>query len=338
MSGTVDSIHSTISLKIKHIYKILSILSNVDVYEIAQFTQKLQIINQRYTAIILQHNFVNKSYLEFIKEININGIILDMNRLVYLINLFANKCNINIKKYIDDYEDCYIDINLDDVFINLCTSCSEELVIDETNSEYICKKCGITKKAIIEVDEQKYIDPGNRSVKPHYNPLQQFRIWIDRIQSTVAVDIDKEVIHKIVQYIQRDKIKNLDNLTCESIRSYLKEMNRADLNNIIPAIHAKITDNEPPKLTEEEIIKITGIFNRVIESYKNLKTIEKSNTKYYPYFIYKIIEITLDANKRRSDILSYIHLQSSGTVAENDAIWFEICDILGYKKKPTIRL
>lgn len=60
---------------------------------------------------------------------------------------------------------------------------------------------------------------------------------------------------------------------------------------------------------------------------KNSKVKDKKpNMRYYPYFIYKILEIViLDKNKLNS-LLECIHIQSDDTLNNHDDVWFKICE------------
>ena len=65
--------------------------------------------------------------------------------------------------------------------------------------------------------------------------------------------------------------------------------------------------------------------------YNRIKPDNKPNCPYHPYFIYKIIEQLLkdpSDQRRCSEILQSIHLQSRDTLIDNDNIWKPICESL----------
>ena len=88
-------------------------------------------------------------------------------------------------------------------------------------------------------------------------------------------------------------------------------------------------------------MQIFNYFNKAVqaynESYKTTRT--NNNIKYYPYFIWKIIEIIYkDQPRRRYEIFECIHLQNLDTLKKNDKIWKNICNkIPEFKFKPTDR-
>lgn len=119
---------------------------------------------------------------------------------------------------------------------------------------------------------------------------------------------------------------------------YLKELNSTDYNDHIPLIRKIITDKSPPPLKEKEIRKLYNYFNKAVDAFDIVKLPTQSNTPYYPYFIYKIIDQILENGLRKIKILECIHLQSRETLISNDKTWKKICKVveeLNYK--PTDR-
>ena len=339
MTGTIESVHEIIEnrfdilLRMKDtLYK--SKLSIEDKRVISMYEQQLQVIRQRFMSVILHFTTrVNRPYPEFINEINLANTNNDLNLMVSKLNLLAIKYDTDLDKLLDDYSDQLLDLSIDDINNNICADCKIEFTLDEEET-YLCKKCGIVKSAAFESKDYKVNELGCRNTNSRYNELGQFKDWFDRIQATASIKIDEAVYQAIIKIIQRDRVPYLSAITCEKIRAALKEIDRAYLNPVIPIIHAELTEISPPQLTDVEKVTIEAIFIKVIEMYRN-KQIGKTNTKYYPYFIYKIVEITLLPGPRRDIILSYIHLQSKGTLYKNDTIWFQICDEFGYEKITT---
>ena len=116
----------------------------------------------------------------------------------------------------------------------------------------------------------------------------------------------------------------MEQLTCEMIRTYLKELHLTIYNDHVPLIRKEITKNEPAQLTDHELKLIYVYFGRVIQIFNKIKTTNKPNCPYHPYFIYKIIEQLLNKQEfqsRKKEILSNIHLQSRETLIDNDLLW-----------------
>ena len=86
-----------------------------------------------------------------------------------------------------------------------------------------------------------------------------------------------------------------------------------------------ITGIVPPQLTQRELRKLYNLFDKSVSGFNIIKPITKSNTMYYPYIIYKILEIIISDSSRKRKILECIHLQSRDTLIANDTLWEKIC-------------
>jgi hypothetical protein len=179
-----------------------------------------------------------------------------------------------------------------------------------------------------------------RSKHGKYDPTKHFKIWMGRIFAKENQDIPEHVINMIKTCIKNDNIW-LENIDCNIIRRYLKTLKQTIYNTNIPLIIKKITQIEPEQLTEAESDLAYHYFKIVMNIYNTIKPPGKTNTTYYPYFIYKILEQILRGKEnkiRRKKILSSIYLQSHSTVTEQDKHWQKICkQIDGFVYMPTIR-
>ena len=80
------------------------------------------------------------------------------------------------------------------------------------------------------------------------------------------------------------------------------------------------------------------MFDKSVNSFDIVKPVDKSNTMYYPYIIYKILDLIVKNGVRKKRILECIHLQSRDTLITNDNLWECICAILpGLNYRPTDR-
>lgn len=75
-----------------------------------------------------------------------------------------------------------------------------------------------------------------------------------------------------------------------------------------------------------------------VEYLPNKSKDKKPNMRYYPYFIYKILEIVIIDKNKLNSLLECIHIQSDDTLNNHDDVWFKICESapqLRGKYKPT---
>lgn len=246
------------------------------------------------------------------------------------VSVICNKFEISI------IDDVYEETNS-----NECNNCHVTYEVEDKDSQFVCKKCGKLEKiygAVFE-DEQFFYQEGQRTKHGKYDPAKHAKAWLDRIQARENTEIPNEIITALKQCIRRDNVY-LDILTCETIRSYLKELRCTNYNNHASLIKKIITGKEPAQLTDYETQLVFKYFVIVIQIFCKFKPDDKANCPYIPFFLYKIIEQILSSPKnrlRRIEILSCIHLQSRETLIENDRIWFSICVcIKDFRYVPTV--
>lgn len=218
--------------------------------------------------------------------------------------------------------------------------CGMTMKVFSNISELICPNCGniYTLYGIAFEDTQFYNQEGNRTKHGSYDPSRHCKFWVDRIQAKENTNINKKCIELIIKCIKRDGIKDSRRLLCSHIRRYLKEIHYTEYNDHVPLIRKLITGIVPPQLRPNELRKLYNLFDKSINAFNITKPSNKSNTIYYPYIIYKILNIIISNNIRKRKILECIHLQSRDTLISNDILWEKVCELVTeLKYKPTNR-
>lgn len=354
MTSTLDSINANILSRISVIDEVLNIYATYDLSQddsqiIEEFIALISEINHNYimsTINVIKDYYLAKEsvgpnaelikkqlYNQYIKafhSINITG---DLKRIYTyckkLERVYKLDDSQQISELLRKYDYTSVDESYDDKNSNICPTCKIPYEIEEKTSEFTCN-CGHVEKmhGVVFEDEQFFYQEGQRTKHGRYDPTKHCRFWVDRIQAKENTEIPEKVINAIKKCIRRDQLW-IDNITCESIRGYLKQLKiTTKYNTHVPLIRKIITGKEPPQFTDYELKLIFMYFGLVIQIFNRIKTTGKSNCPYHPYFIYKIVEqiIKNPADvKRRADILSCIHLQSRDTLIENDRIWKLIC-------------
>lgn len=210
---------------------------------------------------------------------------------------------------------------------DICVSCGSKMNVFSNISELICKSCGATLVLYGTVfeDSQIYNQEGQRSKHGCYDPSRHCKFWVHRIQARETNEIPQSVIDDLKQLISRDN--NNRKLLCDQIRVYLKESGNTEYNDHIPLIRKLLNGSIPPQLTHSELNKLFNLFDKSVYAYDIIKPTDKSNTMYYPYIIYKILEFIIPNGMRKKLILECIHLQSRDTLIANDNLWDSVCKI-----------
>jgi len=216
--------------------------------------------------------------------------------------------------------------NIDDINYDVCL-CGNKMTIQSNTSELLCIKCGYVHTLIGSVfeDSQFFNQEGNRYKHGSYDPNRHCKFWIERIQAKENTIIDKSYIEKIEKCIKRDKIENIKNISVKQFRLYLKQTNLSKLNDHIPLIKKIITGYIPPQLNHNELHLLFNYFDKATKTYETIKPSSKKNSLYYPFLLYKLLEIIITDENKKNGLLNCIHLQSYETLIDNDKIWAEIC-------------
>lgn len=155
-----------------------------------------------------------------------------------------------------------------------------------------------------------------------YDPQRHCKFWLSRIQGKEAVNFNKTCLSKLRILINGIGVRDI---SCAQIRLYLKTLGYTQYNYDVSLLRAELVGVKPPQLTYNEISNITGIFTRCVNIYDIIKPDNKSNTPYYPYIIYKIIESEFKDEQRKRTLLESIHLQGRETLINHDITWKKIC-------------
>lgn len=284
-------------------------------------------------------------------EVNLNNIYLfiynKFNNFITVENVF-NKLN-NYMTTLEGYVNAYVPPEFDNlekfkklfgrykkinpiVKINVIEydicECGDKMTVSPSTSDLLCLKCGSIKQLIGTIFEssQFYNQDGGRYAHGSYIPSHHCKYWLERILAKESNEITQSHIEIIKKYIKRDNIQNLRNISVDQFRKYLKEAKLSKLNDHIPLIKKYITGFTPPQLTHEEVNTIYNYFDKAVKLYTKIKPDNSTNFIYYPYLIYKILELIISDKTKRTKLLSGIHLQGYTTLVNNDKKWKNICN------------
>lgn len=218
--------------------------------------------------------------------------------------------------------------------------CGHIMQIMAASSEMVCTHCGYLYelKGTVFSDAQFYAQDSTRYKHAGYEPSKHCKSWLERIQARETNTISDAQLSKIEQCIRRDGIANKKRLSIEQLRRYLKDTGLTELNEHVALIKRLITGVAPPQLSYAETQDITNSFSKAVKAYNLIRPVDKSNLIFYPYLLWKLIEMHVSDYIKRKTLLSFIHLQGTQTLIQNDQIWARICNATpGFKYHPTDR-
>ena len=306
IQGILSQVNKNIS---KHIYYKFNIfLSTNDIY--GSFDNFIEYL----------YNYIN-SYQKILIEYNLQF----FNTTIKNYDTF-DKYFKKISGNINQYNKTKIIYNIDDINYDICL-CGNKMIIQSNTSELLCIKCGYIHTLIGSVfeDSQFFNQEGNRYKHGSYDPNRHCKFWIERIQAKENTIIDSSAIKRIEECIKRDRIENIKNISVKQFRMYLKQTNLSRLNDHIPLIKKIITGYIPPQLNHNELHLLFNYFDKATKTYETIKPSSKKNSLYYPFLLYKLLEIIIQDENKKNGLLNCIHLQSYETLIDNDKIWADIC-------------
>jgi hypothetical protein len=227
----------------------------------------------------------------------------------------------------------------------ICDECSSEMVIDPERSEAICSnsKCSAFKEVSIATFPGQSGQENQKAKTGKFLPDRHLRSWLIHIQAkeddTEIGTQDKDNLYgeKLIADVRATLAADGEVLRLidpYKIRTILKRLGKSKYNRNTSKIMKKLTGIGPPSLSDEMNTKVCGIFSRIVEIHERIHDAEKPNRNFYPYYIFKILELIIAENdKETMRILFYIYLQSSRTLSKNDSNWLQIITELNKEDK-----
>ena len=240
---------------------------------------------------------------------------------------------------IQKFNNIKLDFKPSEEVLDYC-ECGNVMQVISGSSEMVCSHCGYLYelKGTVFDDNQFYSQEGTRYKHAGYEPSKHCKCWLERIQARETNTITEAQIGKIEACIRRDGITNKKRLTIEQLRRYLKDSGLTELNEHVALIKRLITGIIPPQLTYTETQDITNSFSKSVRAYNVIRPKTKSNLLFYPFLLWKLIEMHVADYVKRKSLLSFIHLQGTQTLIQNDQIWAQICKVSsGFVYIPTDR-
>lgn len=237
---------------------------------------------------------------------------MDIDYLVYL-----------SRKSIDNYQFC----------------CSKKMLLDSDRSEMLCRMCGnlFILREVAFHKNHFFSNEGNKNNHNHSNTVKNFIKWLDNIMGKNGSKIPDSDKKKIFNKIKNDYPHiafGQYQLNIKDIRKYLVLLDLTRYNSYASYLLIILTNKKIPNFDSNDIKKICETYKEVISIHNQITN--NNNLSYYPYYIYKIIEVLFCDDEEKLKIVHFIHFQKSNTVIKQDKYWKYICEKLGFLYKRSI--
>lgn len=324
-----------VDIFVEHCYEFKKFKPHTEIGHLRRAREQSKCIYNKLSTMIASKNIYELSD-NIVKDISLVSYkfkdLIDNDK--YILNLFDT-----MQDHISKYENIKLEIIAKEEIFDYC-ECGNVMEVMASSSEMVCDNCGFVTKLIGTVfdDIQFYNQEGTRYKSAGYEPSKHCKCWLERIQAKETNTITEAQINKLEACIKRDRITNKRRITIGQLRNYLKDSGLTELNEHVALIKKIITGIIPPQLTFAETQDITNSFSKAVKAYNIVRPSNKSNNIYYPYILRKLIEMHISDYNKQKELLSFIHLQGSQTLIQNDKIWRDICNITpSFAYQPTDR-
>jgi hypothetical protein len=206
------------------------------------------------------------------------------------LNIISEKKSELINLYLTKFEPGYFKMNYKKKK-PICENCLIEYNVN--NSFLVCPECGICKQTVEQANELSYKEQQELDYRPQftYEKLTHLEDWLRRFQAKENRSIPQEILDKVILEANKERIQDLNSLTEDKIKKYLKRLNLNDYYDNVIAIINRINGRPPFTLTAEIQDKIKLMFQQIQDPYEKYKPKTRKNFLSYSYTLHKFFQI-----------------------------------------------
>ena len=233
---------------------------------------------------------------KYIELENREGELLNLNELSEEISLELNQINEGkvdlVEEYLLKFEP---DNKTQKMTIKreslICKDCNISFKVE--HSYLVCPLCGICKNTIEQANELSYKEKQDYDYRPQftYDKRSHLEDWLRRFQNKEARGIPQDVLDKVILEAKKERISDLNALTEEKVKRYLKKLNLNDYYDNVIGIINRLNGRPPFTLTQEIEEKIKKMFQQIQDPYEKFKPPSRKNFLSYSYTLCKFFQI-----------------------------------------------
>jgi uncharacterized protein YbaR (Trm112 family) len=214
----------------------------------------------------------------------------------------------------------------------VCPKCKNQLDIISELNQARCIDCSyVTTLNGLRLVQYQDNMGGDGIKHGNYEIQRHFKLHWNQMMANKPKPIKDSTDKKIRRWFKLNNIKYISVMGYEDWRRCLKDIKETSLNCSIPYLRVKYGGMTPPNVSYQETNLVSMYFSQAAEAYEQIKEPNETNIKFYPYFMFKIIEIVFshpsDIERKRM-LIDNIHFQEAITIERNDNKWKQICDII----------
>lgn len=213
----------------------------------------------------------------------------DIEQQLYEINHLKNNITDEYMKMVDPN---YVSRrNLYNIQDSLCDNCN--IVLDVSQGYASCYQCGSSKQCLQQALELSYKEQQEMDYRPQftYEKMTHLEDWIRRFSAKEHKEIPQSVLDTVILEAQKERVKNLNDLTEEKVKKYLKKRELNEYYDNVISIINRINKRPPFVLTQEIETKIKTMFQQIQAPFEKYKTNKRKNMLSYSYLLHKFFQI-----------------------------------------------
>ncbi len=316
LSPTIGETTVTLYDKIQNDYQNHTLAQLCEYFETDDFKTKCHIVD-RYIQIIVSKNFISL-----------------MNELVLCLKSHFESAyfdSTEVQLLFKTYYDTHVDVDIKKIDYKQCPLCAGKMSIHPYQSDMRCTSCNYIMRldGTVFDENHMYTSEGALAKRGTYETSRHCRYHLDRILAIKNPNFPESFWAKVHAWLRRNNFIYLKLVTCPDYRRCLKDIKETHHNEHVPFIRQFVSGVSPERLFHSEVRKLFIYFDKAVTAFLEIQGGGRANLKYYPYFIYKIIEMILNKKedrRRLRSIVDCIHFQRDNTIVANDRLWQKMCN------------
>jgi hypothetical protein len=242
------------------------------------------------------------------------------------------------EEYSKYYNRCFLNRLTHDNNTNInCKNCKENnFEIDPKNGLIVCINCGLCENYIecnsssINYSDTTHIETISQQFS--YQRKNHFKEWLNQLQGKEVTTIPASVINLVLIELKKERITDINDITSDRIKKYLKKLKLNKYYEHIPNLISKITHKPQLIITPEFEDILLKLFDKIQIPFKEHCPKDRKNFLSYSYTLHKFCKL-LGKNEY---LVFFPLLKSREKLFEQEKIWKEICNDLNWKFTPSI--
>ena len=231
----------------------------------------------------------------------------------------------------DDANNCNDEMNL-----TKCPECRElKMAYIMNESVMSCMNCGHSffyQDFSLPHYSNHTMNNGEFICQFAYKRINHFREWLTQIQGKENTFIPPSLIIQIMKELKKERIQNVDEITSEKIKKYLKKNGLSKYYEHIPIIINKICHKYKITISIDIEQLLVEKFGEIQAPFERHRPKGRKNFLSYSYTLHKLCQLI-----GRIDLAKMFPLLKSRTkLYIQDEIWEKICGDLNWKFIPSL--